>query len=50
LKTVHEQRNGRGRGYEQGTGAPQVIVIDTKKGEEIHRQPLSLAKANYPMA
>jgi DNA-binding beta-propeller fold protein YncE len=29
---------------------PQVIVIDTKKREEIHCQQLSMAKANYPMA
>jgi DNA-binding beta-propeller fold protein YncE len=29
---------------------PQVVVIDTKKYEVVDRHPLSLAKANYPMA
>ena len=36
--------------YLNAPKSPQVRVIDTQKGEEIHCQPLSLSKANYPMA
>jgi hypothetical protein len=36
--------------YLNAPKSPQVLVIDRDKGEEIHCQPLTLAKANYPMA
>jgi DNA-binding beta-propeller fold protein YncE len=36
--------------YLNAPKSPQVLVIDTQKGEEIHCTPLTLAKANYPMA
>jgi DNA-binding beta-propeller fold protein YncE len=36
--------------YLNAPKSPQVLVINTDKGEEVHCQPLTLAKANYPMA